>query len=335
MSRFLQLVVSGGVSGAVLAIMSSGLVLSYETSGIFNFGHAAIAFATAYLFYELSTGLDWPVWAAAAVSVVVFAPLLGLALDRMLLRRLATAPVYARIVGTIGLLIALPNLALWVVEQAQLRGASIPDNQQVFNARGLGPLPPEVWHLGDVTVDSDQAVVFGVAALAGVSFWFLLRRTSLGLAMRADVDQRALASLRGVNSRFVSSCAWMFATTLAGLGGICLGPFIGLDNYAYIFLVLGSMAAVVIARFRSLPIAFAGGLVLGIVSNLVAGYADSFLPDAISSLSGLRARHRHVTHGPGCHGGAAGFPGSASARCCSCTSPCGPTTTGPPWSRVG
>ena len=88
------------------------MVLTYQTSGIFNFAHGAVAFVTAYFFYQLNTGQGVPVVPAAILSVVVFAPLLGLALDRILLRRLATAPVYARIVGTVGLLIALPALAL-------------------------------------------------------------------------------------------------------------------------------------------------------------------------------------------------------------------------------
>src|SRR5690242_17524059 len=95
--------------------MASGIVLTYQTSGIFNFAHGAVAFSTAFFFYELD-GQGLGVWGSALVSVLVFAPLLGLLLDRILLRRLATAPVYARIVGTIGLLIALPKLVLWLVE---------------------------------------------------------------------------------------------------------------------------------------------------------------------------------------------------------------------------
>ena len=95
--------------------MASGLVLTYTTSGIFNFAHGAVAFATAYLYYQLNTGLDVPIVPALIISVFIFAPLLGLLLDRILLRRLAKAPVYARIVGTIGLLVALPALVQWLV----------------------------------------------------------------------------------------------------------------------------------------------------------------------------------------------------------------------------
>ena len=115
MDKFVSLSLSGLVTGAIYSILASGLVLTYITSGIFNFAHGAVAFATAYLYYQLNTGLGVPIVPALIISVFIFAPLLGLLLDRILLRRLAQAPVYARIVGTIGLLVALPNLVQWLV----------------------------------------------------------------------------------------------------------------------------------------------------------------------------------------------------------------------------
>ena len=87
MSQFWNLVFSGLVTGAIYSIMASGLVLTYTTSGIFNFAHGAVAFATAYLYYQLQTGLGVPVWAALIISAFLFAPALGLLLDRILLRR--------------------------------------------------------------------------------------------------------------------------------------------------------------------------------------------------------------------------------------------------------
>lgn len=113
MNKFLDLFLSGAVTGAIYSLMASGLVLTYSTSGIFNFAQAGIAFSIAYFYYQVHhAGL--PVVPAALLSVFVLAPLLGLLLDRLVLRRLAKAPVYARIVGTIGLLVALPALFQWV-----------------------------------------------------------------------------------------------------------------------------------------------------------------------------------------------------------------------------
>src|SRR5258708_32590888 len=150
MTKFLNLVLSGSVTGAIYSIMPSGLVLTYQTSGIFNFAHGAVAFTTAFVYYQLHTGQHIPIVPAAVISVLVFAPLLGLALDRILLRRLATAPVYARIVGTIGLLIALPALALWTVEALgnlvlELGLPVLTGSGTAGSAvRGIGPFPREV-----------------------------------------------------------------------------------------------------------------------------------------------------------------------------------------------
>jgi ABC-type branched-subunit amino acid transport system ATPase component/branched-subunit amino acid ABC-type transport system permease component len=287
MTKFLALAIPGAVSGAIYAIMASGMVLTYQTSGIFNFAHGAVAFATAYLFFELDRGAGLPVALNAVISVLIFAPLLGLALDRMMLRRLATAPVYARVVGTIGLLVALPNLALFVVDQVNAHGGNLPTNDTVAGVQGLGPNPPTLWHVvNNVPIDSNQVAVFAAAAVAAVGLWFVLRRTRLGLEMRADVDRRDLATLRGVNPAQVSAVSWVFTMVLAGLGGVLLAPSIGLADISYTYLVLGSMAAVVAARLRSLPTAFLAGIGLGILQNMVAGY--EFLPRFLLDRAGFR-----------------------------------------------
>jgi len=288
-SKFLTLLISGAASGGIFAIMASGIVLTYETTGIFNFGHGAVAFATAFLYWQLHSGGHWPIVPSAIVSILVFAPLLGLALDRMMLRRLSAAPVYARIVGTIGLFVALPNLALWILEQINARGGHLPTTTQVFTVPGLGPTPPDTWHLmKGLVLDSDQAAIFAAAAFSAIALWVLLRRTRLGLLMRADVDKRELAMLRGVNTPRISAVTWVLTMMLAGLGGCLLGPLYGMNDVTYTLVVLGSLAAIVFAGLRSLPLAFIGGVLLGIVANMVAGYGDSFIPGFLLHLSGFR-----------------------------------------------
>src|SRR5581483_7808597 len=126
--------------------MASGLVLTYTTSGIFNFAHAAIAFATAYLYYQLNTGLGVPIVPSVIICAFIFAPLLGLLLDRIILRRLAKAPVYARIVGTIGLLTALPALMQWLVVTIgnDIADLGLVGNEATTNGvpvPGVGPTP--------------------------------------------------------------------------------------------------------------------------------------------------------------------------------------------------
>jgi ABC-type branched-subunit amino acid transport system ATPase component/branched-subunit amino acid ABC-type transport system permease component len=294
MQKLLALVLSGAVTGAIYSMMASGLVLTYTTSGIFNFAHGAVAFTVAYLYYQLHSGLGVPIVPALIISVFVFAPLLGLLLDRLILRRLAAAPMYARIVGTIGLLVALPNLVQWLVvavgngvfhfgllgNTATVQGAVAP---------GIGPTPAYVYHLlTSVALNSDQLAVFVVTAISAAALWYVLRRTRVGLDMRAVVDRRGLAGLRGINAARTSAVAWVLTMLLAGLGGVLISPLFNLNSDIFTLVVLGSLAAVVLGGLRSLPIAFVGGLALGVIQNLVAGYTN-VLPSWIANLTGLRS----------------------------------------------
>jgi ABC-type branched-subunit amino acid transport system ATPase component/branched-subunit amino acid ABC-type transport system permease component len=294
--KFWNLIISGSVTGAIYSIMASGLVLTYQTSGIFNFAHGAVAFTTAFVYYQLHTGQGIPIVPAAIISVLVFAPLLGLALDRILLRRLATAPVYARIVGTIGLLVALPNLALWIVEALgdTVLGLDLPrvsDTASVGGvAPGLGPQPHEVWRpFSGVNINTDQIAVFIAAAISALLLWYIIRRTRVGLEMRAVVDRESLAALRGVSASRASAVAWILTMVLAGLGGILIAPLFQLNDVFFTLVVLGSLAAVAISGLRSIPIAFAGGLALGVIQNLVAGYGDDVFPKFFNQLTGFRS----------------------------------------------
>jgi branched-subunit amino acid ABC-type transport system permease component len=275
-NQFLNLVISGLVTGAIYSIMASGIVLTYQTSGIFNFSHGAVAFVCAYVYYQLHVGNDVPIVPALIISVFIFAPLLGLLLDKVLLRSLATAPIYARIIGTIGLLVALPALAQWLVEAVGngLIGTDLPLVSQLSAAGGtvpgVGPTPPHVFRLGwaglpNVNLNSDQLAVFVVAAIAAFLLWFVIRRTRVGLEMRASVDRSTLATLRGVSTARSSAVAWVMTMLLAGLGGVLIGPLFPLNDNIFTLVVFGSLAAVALSGLRSIPIAFAGGLALGVI----------------------------------------------------------------------
>jgi branched-subunit amino acid ABC-type transport system permease component len=228
--KFLNLFASGLVTGAIYSIMASGLVLTYTTSGIFNFAHGAVAFAVAYLYYQLHIGWNVPIVPALIISVFIFAPLMGLALDRILLRRLARAPAYARIVGTIGLLVMLPALIQWIFVTIFIKifGWDLPGNTastQGVPVPGIGPSPPHIYKpFAKLVLSSDQLAVFIVAAIAALVLWYVIRRTRLGLEMRAVVDRDTLAGLRGVNPARTSAVAWIMTMILAGLGGVLIAP---------------------------------------------------------------------------------------------------------------
>jgi ABC-type branched-subunit amino acid transport system ATPase component/branched-subunit amino acid ABC-type transport system permease component len=278
--RFLSLVISGGVSGAVYAILASGLVLTYSTSGVFNFAHGAVAFTTAFFFYQLNTGQHLGVLPSALISILVFAPLLGLLLDKVMFRGLARASVTARIVATVGLLIALPAIAQWAVERLNsFFHLGLPSGSDIANPPGLGPTPAKSWVLihgaNQVRLNSNELVIFVAAAASAALLWWVVRHTRLGLLMRAVVDRRQLAALRGTDPNRTSSVAWALGMFLAGLAGVVVAPTLGsMDNATFTALMFVAATATVLGGLRSIALAFAGGLLLGIIQDLVASYLN-------------------------------------------------------------
>ncbi len=262
--------VTGLVVGSVYAIATLGIVLTYSSTRVFNFAQGAIAFALAITFYELTVDHGWnPRW-AAAVTVLVVSPLLGLVLWAILFRRLADAPSSVRLVSTIGLWVALPPLTGLIFGRDERFAAP----SAVFD-------PPHQYEVMGVGVDSNDVAVIVVAAVAALLLTVLLRATPFGLSVRATVDAPSMAATVGVNTSIVSAGSWMISTTLAGLAGVLLGTQRGFTLPQFTLLILGCFAAVVIARMHSLPLAFAGSLGLGVVQELsksvvVGDFLDQF-----------------------------------------------------------
>ena len=272
------------MSGAVYSLVAVGLVLTYTTSRVFNFAQGAVAFVVTLCFYELTQGLGWPMPVALVASVVVLAPALGLAVYALVFRKLADAEDSTKIVATIGLSIALPAIALFIVETAvDTFGASIPRGDNILFPPGLGPTPKVNWSIGPARVDSNQVIALAVAAVTATGLWYLLRRTRLGLRMRATVDRRTLAESRGVDTAAVSRLSFALSFAMAGLAGVAGATFFSLTPTSYTAILVVAAGAAVLGGLRSIPLAFAGGLALGLAQSLFAGYVH--IAEDISGLS--------------------------------------------------
>ncbi|MGE3590296.1 MAG: ATP-binding cassette domain-containing protein [Ilumatobacteraceae bacterium] len=274
MSKFFALFITGSVSGGIYAILSSGLVLTYVTSGVFNFAYGAVAFSVAYTFFQLNVGLGLPTWLAAVIAILVVAPLLGLAIERLVNRHLLGASIVARIVAPIGVLVALPNLVLWVSDLlVDHLGVDLASRELIILPPGLGPHPPKNWKVGlGASISSDQVAVFGAAIVISLALWFVVKHTAFGLQMRACVDRRDLASLRGVRPEMVSAQAAVLSSIIAGTAGILITPLFNLDPNQFTLLMFVSAAGAALAKFRSIPIAMLAGLAIGLLQSMLAGY---------------------------------------------------------------
>jgi len=233
MGAYLPFVVLGLVTGSVYALAAMGLVVTYTTSGVFNFAHGAIGMIVAYVFVTLREDAGVPTAVALAACVLVMAPLIGVALDRVLFRRLTGGTAATYLVASIGLLVALQGTAVVVLG---------PEHQRTR------PLFPRrtVLHAGELRVGFDQAAVVVVVAVLGAALVAFFRRTHLGRQTRAVVDNRDLTGLVGTDAARVTMVSWAVGCAFAGLSGILIAPFIGLDAVLLTLLVLQAVAAAVV-----------------------------------------------------------------------------------------
>jgi ABC-type branched-subunit amino acid transport system ATPase component/branched-subunit amino acid ABC-type transport system permease component len=281
---FLTLLISGLVSGAVYSVYAAGITLLYATTGIYNFAYGALAFLVDLFYYEfLAVGLDK--WEAFALSVFVVAPAVGLAMEKLVFRQLAHASEVPRMVGSVGLVIALPALGYFLVQElSNISSLHLASTEYVQLVPGIGPDPAHVWVLpGGGTINSDQLIILAVGAIAALVLWVIVSRTRLGLEMRSLVDGRELARMRGISPARSSRWAWLLASLLSGVVGVVGGPLFGISATNALQFVVVSSAVVVLARFKSLPISFLGGLGLGALVSIASGYI--FRISVLSSIS--------------------------------------------------
>ena len=254
MNNWLPFVISGLVTGSIYAIAAMGLVVTYRTTGLFNFAHGAVGMAVAYGFYELREVYDVPTPIALVLSLGVLAPAVGVAVDRLLFRDLASSSQATKVVLTMALLITLQGSAV------ALFGA---------NQRSMDPfLPTSAFDVGDVAVGWDQVIVvgLGLSVLVGLTLFF--RRSRLGTAMRATVDDRDLARAAGFSAAKLGSLTWSLGVATAGLAGILFSPLLGLDSIILTLLVVQAYAAAIFGGLTSLARTFVGALLLGLAQSL-------------------------------------------------------------------
>ncbi|MCB0994015.1 MAG: ABC transporter permease [Acidimicrobiales bacterium] len=260
MEDLIAYTILGLALGALYAVAAAGLVVTYTTSGIFNFAHGAIAMLAAYLYWQLrwddGWGGQWPAPIAFVAVVFVAGPLFGALVERVIMRGLRDTSETTKIVIPIALLLALIGVANWVWGSPQAR---IP--APFFGATSKVDI-------GDVPIQYHQLIVFGIAIVLAIVLRILLFNTKLGVTMRAVVDNRELTQLNGGRPDRASMASWMIGSSIAALAGVLLSPIQGaLSPLPLTLLVVNAYAAAVFGRLKNLPLTFGGAVLIGLAIN--------------------------------------------------------------------
>ena len=273
MQQLLPFIVAGIAAGSIYGLAATGLVLTYKTSGIFNFGQGALATAAAYIFYALHyvNNINWVL--ALLVSVLVAGPLMGLGMERIS-RRLSQQSVAWKIVATTGLILVVQGLG------------NIKYGSDTIDVPQFLPKGNDFFRVGGVNISYAQltVTVVGLAAVAGLYALFRWSRT--GIAMRAVVDDPDLLAMQATSPVKVRRGAWIIGSTFAALSGVLVLPFIGLNAIALTYIVVQAFGAAALGAFSSIPLTFFGAILITIVASISQKYVVSVtwlagLPDSL------------------------------------------------------
>lgn len=263
MQDLLAFTIVGIVSGSIYAIAASGLVVTYTTSGVFNFAHGAIGMVAAFLYWQVKVDWGWGTWPALLLVLGVFAPLFGLFIERVLMRPLAGKPTGVSLVVTVGLLVLLYGIASRVWPGTETRRVA-----EFF--------PVTRFQIGGVSVSAHQVIVLVLTVAVAAGLRLVLFRSRAGVAMRAVVDNPELAVLNGALPERVSQLAWVLGSVMASLAGVLIAPGRSYNHLFLTLLVVNGYAAAILGRLRSLPLTFVGALLLGVGEAYLIGYSQRF-----------------------------------------------------------
>ena len=267
MTQFLQLTVAGIAVGALYALVALGFVIIYKATGVINFAQGALVLVGGYFSYQFfeKWGLPFPL---AVLLAMVACALVGLLIEATVLRRMIGQPIFALIMITVGLTIALEQIAIII-----WGGDRLPFED---------PWGVQTVIVNDVIVPKTHIARIAITAVLLIGFFLFFRFSSMGVAMRATASDQEAAMAQGISVRRIFGLSWAISAAIATLAGVMLmaggrgaEPTLGL-------VALVAFPAIILGGLDSPGGAIVGGVVMGVVEQLTAGYASK-LPEFLGT----------------------------------------------------
>ena len=271
MSEFLQATVFGVMLGAGYAVAATGLVVTYTTSGVFNFAQGAVGMVAAYGYWELVSAHHQPTLVALLIVLIVGASVTGAFVERVLMRRLHGASAERPVMVTLGLMVILIGMATVVWS---------PTVQRTVQPQISGQ-----FHLIGINIQYQYVLIIGVAIAVAVGLRALFHSTRTGYALRAVVDDPELLAMAGVSPNRMSQYGWILGFFMAALSGVLLAPTqnTGISIPAMTLLVISGYAAAIVGRLKNFPLTFAAAIAIGLIENYVTNYAPPYLSSNLNT----------------------------------------------------
>ena len=266
MTELIQFLLSGITVGAVYALVALGFTIIYNASDVVNFAQGEFVMLGGMVtVFAYSAGLPLPV---AALFAIVVTAALGVIFNRLAIETARGAPVVSLIIITIGASIFIQGVAQVVFGKALYRLPSFSGDDPV-HIFGATILPQSFW-------------VIGGAMAVFVGLWIFFTRTLLGRAVLATSNNRIAAQLVGINTDFVMTLSFGLSAGIGALAGVLVTPITLTSYQVGIALALKGFAGAMLGGMGNPKGALVGGLLLGLLESLIAGYLSSQYKDAVA-----------------------------------------------------
>jgi branched-chain amino acid transport system permease protein len=267
---FFEVLIGGLLAGVMYSLVALGFVLIYKASGVFNFAQGAMVFLAALTFVSiLKMGINF--WVALVITLGVMV-VLGISIEKVVLRPLVNQPPITLFMATIGLTFVLEGLS-------QLVWGSQPHGLEL----GIPDVPMEwlsqKWNINVSQFEVFAAVVAG-AMVAGLALFF--QYTRIGRALRAVADDHQAAMAVGIPLKHIWAIVWAVAGFVALVAGLMWGARNGVQ-FALTFIALKALPVLILGGFESVPGAIVGGLIIGASEKLAEVYIGPMVGGGIES----------------------------------------------------
>jgi branched-chain amino acid transport system permease protein len=278
MDIFLQQLINGITLGSVYALVALGYTMVYGIIGLINFAHGELVMVGALTSLSVikalfAAGLGLPPAALMMAGLLVAMPvcmLLAYAMERAAYRPLRRAPRLAPLITAIGVSIVLQNVAMMIWGRGYFSFPAV--------------LHVTTYEVAGATVSDLQVLIVLLSAALMAGLLFVVHRTRLGLAMRATSENLTVAGLMGVDANRIIVAAFLLGAALAAIAGLMVSAYYGIAHYYMGFMLgLKAFTAAVLGGIGNLAGAMLGGLLLGVIESLGAGYIGDFTGDFFGS----------------------------------------------------
>ncbi len=258
MEFFLQVLLNGLVVGSIYSLVALGFVIIFKSSGILNFAQGEFLLLGAYVFLAISSA-HAPIGAALLLTFA-FSAVLGIVLERLVLRPLIGEPIISVIMVTLGLSSVL---------RAIVQGIWGTDTRPLPSVFSLDPI-----QLGPLPIARGYLYSAGCVAVLLVVLTLFFKYARPGIAMRATADSQQVALSMGISVRRIFALSWSIAAVVSAVGGILLATMRGGVDGSLAILGFKVLPAVIVGGLDSIGGAILGGLLIGVLENLSGGYLD-------------------------------------------------------------